>query len=244
MKRFTFTLFVMFTLLLGMMVGMFTSCAIFELQYEIEYGRPIREWQTRVRPIYEERKAEYIAKIESALASDMEIHANWLNYFSEKISDEFGFAVVRNRFYRDDTYHNNFRKTVVSKYQPLVEQHNKEWAIKQAQKEREWAILVLKRIPGNKDWIEYQDRYNIKTIYSGLLNNSNEVNRLRLGLLMKEMSDYKKNKNLVFNKEQVEWESNNVSELFKLGLLLNPNLGGTYAQVQSHIEDVLYLLRE
>jgi len=240
MKRVILIVFMMF----GVMVGLFTSCATVNESYEEQVERVRKQLEINYqktnspqKEAYEKRKAEHINSIEAKLNSDSQI--NLTNYLLD-IGSNFGGSTYDSL----NMYYENFKSTVVLKYQPLVDKHNNECAIKQEQKRKDWAVLALKRIPGNKDWVEYQNRYNIKTIYSSFLNNSNEVNRLRLELIMKEMSDYKKNKNLVFNKEQEEWESNNASELLKLALLLNSNFGGTYAQVQSYIRNVLYLLSE
>jgi hypothetical protein len=178
------------------------------------------EFSVNDNTYYVEQRDKYIQMIEANLTADMQIN---LDTYMLAIGDHFGYGA----------YYKDFKETVILKYQSAVEAHNEEYLRRQKQKDDEWVALSLKRIPGSKDWEVFQDKYNLKMIYSSMVHESNSVNRLRLEIVEKEMSAYIKDKNLVFNEEQAKWYKNVNSSLMALAFALNVNFGMNEAQFQS-----------
>jgi len=181
---------------------------------------------------YVEQKEEYVQMIEANLTADMQIN---LDTYLSAIGSRFGYSTS----YSNNAYYDDFKETIILKYQSAVEVHNQEYIRRQKQKENEWVELSLKRIPGSKDWEVFQDKYNLKVIYSSMIRESNSVNRLRLEIISKEMPAYVKDKNLVFNEEQKAWYKNVNDCLVALAFALNVNFGMNEAQFQSFLNENL-----
>jgi len=212
MKRFIMVLVMGFVL--------FVSCVTVR-------GKP-KYWEQ-----YLEFKQRHISMIEQNLTADMYIvlynylQEAWRLYYHTDESHEIS------------VYYKDYEEDVYNKYLPIVERHNEEYAIRQKQKDDEWVRLSMKKIPGSRDWVVFQNNYNLKQIYSSMRYASNSVNRLRFEMIMKEMSAYIKDKNLVFNEEQSVWYKNVNDCLINIAFALNVNFGMSERDFQAYLSQSL-----
>jgi len=172
-------------------------------------------------------KQKYIGEIEASIASPSPIPN--INGYLLIIDRDYGYT----NYERNSVYYDDFYETVYKKYKPILDARNEEL-------DRQWIELSMKKIPGSRDWMVFQSRYNLKQIYLGMTHETNGVNRLRLEMVMKEMSGYIEDKNLVFNEEQKAWYDNVMKGLINIAFMLNVNFGMSDEQFQRSLALSLY----
>jgi len=210
-----------FVMILAMVFVLFMSCGT--------TSKLPKNWDQ-----YLETKKSLIASIETELLNaDKYIN---LGLYTEQIARYYSW---NSRGEYNSVYSDDFTEDVYKKYKPIVDAHNDEYARRQKQKDDEWVKLSMKKIPGSRDWVLFQDTYNLRRIYTSMIRESNSVNRLRLETLEREMITYIKDKNLVFNEEQNAWYKQLWSELFNLAFALNVDFGMNYNDFQSYLNSCL-----
>jgi hypothetical protein len=194
-------------------------------------------------PRYMEYKKTVLREInEYLLTEDKYINLNF--YYQETevtIQPDNFWSDTRTRTSQHREKCNDDLKQALSPYETVINDHNRKVEVYQANRQRELQIaeeqrkqeridLSLKRVPGNRDWLEYQERYNLENIYSNMVG-SNDVIRLRLEFLLKEMDDYAEDKNLISSEDQSEWINNVMTALLELGMVVNFGSPGQAAAV-------------
>jgi len=230
------TAFIAFTLFFGVMIGQ-------------AFGSGTKELEQKAWDRYLVVKEERIKMLDQIPELNYSVLPQWYTVFEDKELAKYHDTIRMRNFEAlsrlETRIYNDWYSDVTSKYTEKIKERDKqkneaENARLDAQHNAAIA-LAKKRINGSRDWLIFQDRYNIKTIFSSCVGIDNYKNNIRMEMIGREMTNYIQDKNLKLTDEQTDWYANNAILIFEFRMTLQY---GTYATVQQYLHNMLKKLEE